>query len=83
MRHDLLVYDSDDGFARYVALFVEEGVEAGHPVVVVDGSATGGRCSADARRPGRRGRDLPSTATAVYASGGRARPAYEPRCAGC
>lgn len=34
MRHDLLVYDSDDGFARYVALFVEEGVEAGHPVVV-------------------------------------------------
>ena len=30
MRHDLLVYDSDDGFARYVGLFVEEGVEAGH-----------------------------------------------------
>ena len=38
MRHDLLVYDSDDGFARYVALFVEEGVEAGHPVVVVTDS---------------------------------------------
>jgi anti-sigma regulatory factor (Ser/Thr protein kinase) len=35
MRHDLLVYDADDGFARFVALFVEEGVEAGHPVVVV------------------------------------------------
>jgi hypothetical protein len=35
MRHDLLVYDSDDGFAKYVGLFVEEGVEAGHPVVVV------------------------------------------------
>jgi anti-sigma regulatory factor (Ser/Thr protein kinase) len=38
MRHDLLVYDSDDGFARYVALFVEEGVEAGQPVVVVTDS---------------------------------------------
>ena len=35
MRHDLLVYDSDDGFARFVGLFVEEGVEAGQPVVVV------------------------------------------------
>ncbi len=35
MRHDLLVYDSDDGFASYVALFVEEGIEAGQPVVVV------------------------------------------------
>jgi anti-sigma regulatory factor (Ser/Thr protein kinase) len=38
MRHDLLVYDSDDGFARYVALFVEEGVESGQPVVVVTDS---------------------------------------------
>jgi hypothetical protein len=38
MRHDLLVYDSDDGFARYVALFVEEGVEAGQPVLVVTDS---------------------------------------------
>lgn len=37
MRHDLLVYDSDDGFARFVGLFVEEGVEAGHPTVVVTG----------------------------------------------
>lgn len=35
MRHDLLVYDSDDGFASYVGLFVEEGIEAGHRVVVV------------------------------------------------
>jgi hypothetical protein len=35
MRHDLLVYDSDDGFARFVGLFVEEGVEAGHRVAVV------------------------------------------------
>jgi hypothetical protein len=38
MRHDLLVFDSDDGFGRFVALFVEEGVEAGHPVVVVTGA---------------------------------------------
>ena len=35
MRHDLLVYDSDDGFAGSLGLFVEEGVEAGHPVLVV------------------------------------------------
>jgi hypothetical protein len=35
MRHDLLVYHSDDVFATYVGLFVEEGLEAGQPVVVV------------------------------------------------
>jgi hypothetical protein len=38
MRHDLLVYDSDDGFARFLGLLVEEGVEAGQPVLVVTDS---------------------------------------------
>jgi hypothetical protein len=35
MRHDLLVYDSDYGFAGALGLFVEEGIEAGHPVLLV------------------------------------------------
>jgi anti-sigma regulatory factor (Ser/Thr protein kinase) len=38
MRHDVLVYDSDDDFARNVGPFVEEALDGGEPVVVVTNS---------------------------------------------
>ena len=70
MRHDLLVYDSDDGFAKYVGLFVEEGVEAGHPVLVVANPRRQAILDGHARRLGCRGRDARRQRPGVHAAGG-------------
>lgn len=35
MRHDLFVYDADDGFAEHIVPFLAEGVAGGEPVIAV------------------------------------------------